>query len=205
MCFALFVTCSLVCLTWLEVFQTVKVKLNETIQIRVTGFLSLQEMQWQSKLISPVTFGAVANAAARDGQWQVIFQLLDEMQNKQKVEARLARGEDAGKQKSKQQKSVDGSHFWCNLCHVSDSFLRAFLLSFQASQIRRMDRSLNYQHPFVPLVSLVDEDVFASTATLSWLRWNEGEELLECMFCKRSPFLEWYWKFPFMKIHQVLS
>lgn len=36
-----------------------------------------------------------------------------------------------------------------------------FLLSFQASQIRRMDRSSNYQHPLFPLVSLVDEDVFA--------------------------------------------
>ena len=91
MCFALFVTCSLVCLTWLDVFQTVKVKLNETIQIRVTSFLSLQEMQWKSKLISAVTFGAVANAAARDGQWQVIFQLLDEMQNKQNVEARVGK------------------------------------------------------------------------------------------------------------------
>ena len=64
-------------------------KLNEAIQIRGTGFLSLdlQEMQWQSKPISAVTFGAVANAAARDGQCQIIFQLLDEMQNLH-VEAR---------------------------------------------------------------------------------------------------------------------
>ena len=108
-------------------------KLNETIQIRVTSFLSLQEMQWKSKLISAVTFGAVANAAARDGQWQVIFQLLDEMQNKQNVEARLARGEDAGKQTNKQQNlsmvhTFDAIYVY--LCHNSDSFLRAFLLSF---------------------------------------------------------------------------
>ena len=98
-----------------------KVKLNETIQIRVTGFLSLQEMQWKSKLISAVTFGAVANAAARDGQWQVIFQLLDEMQNKQNVEARVGKRGRCRKTNNKICGWFTLLMQFMYLCHNSDS------------------------------------------------------------------------------------
>ena len=87
--------------------------------------------------------------------------------------------EDAGKQTTK---SVD-IHSFDAVYVISLTVSLVLFHSFQASQIWRMDWSLNYQHLLVPLV---DEDVFASTATLTLLtemkwRWRFVWILLQCL------------------------